>query len=102
MSARLGQFMEHSGVLPTTKFAYRKGLGTCDALLCLSHTLQSALESGQEARIVQIEFSAFDRVNHLGILYNLCSVGIGGSVLSKFNTVSIKPITARYGGWLSK
>ena len=63
--------------------AYRKGLGTCDALLCVSHTLQSALESGQEARIVQIDFSAaFDRVNHLGILYKLCSVGIGGFVLS--------------------
>ena len=75
--------MERSGVLPTTQFAYRKGLGTCDALLCVSHTLQSALESGQEARIVQTHFSAaFDRVNHLGILYKLCSVGIAGSVLS--------------------
>ena len=32
---------------------------------------------------MQIGFSpAFDRVNHLGILYKLCSVGIGGSVLS--------------------
>ena len=83
MSVRLGRFMERSGVLKTTQFAYRKGLGTCDALLCVSHTLQSALESGQEARIVQIEFSvAFDRVNHLGILHKLCSVGIGGSVLS--------------------
>ena len=31
---------------------------------------------------MQINFSAdFDRVNHLGILYKLCSVGIGGSVL---------------------
>ena len=47
--------MEHGGVLPTTQFAYRKGLGTCDALLSVSHTLQSALESRQEARIVQID-----------------------------------------------
>ena len=32
---------------------------------------------------MQIDFSAaFDRVNPLGILYELCSVGIGGSVLS--------------------
>ena len=32
---------------------------------------------------MQIDFSAaLDRVNHLGILYKLCSVGIGGSVLS--------------------
>ena len=79
----LGRFMERSGVLPTTQFAYGKGLGTCNALLCLSHTLQSALKSGQEPQIVQIDFSAaFDRVNHLGIIYKLCSVGIGGSVLS--------------------
>ena len=71
--------MEHCVVLPTTQFAYRKGLGTCDALLCVLHTLQS----GQEARIVQIDFSAaFDRVNNQGILYRLSSVGIGGSVLS--------------------
>ena len=61
--------MERSGVLPTTQFAYWKGLDTCDALLCVSHTLQSALESGQEARIVQIDFgAAFDIVNHLGII----------------------------------
>ena len=66
--------------------AYRKGLGTFDALLFVLHTLQSALESGKEARMVQINFSAaFDRVNHLGILYKLCSAGVGGSVLSILN-----------------
>ena len=75
--------MERSGVLPITQLAYQKGMGTCDTLLCVSHTLQSALESGQEARIVHIDFpAAFDRVNHQGILYKLCSVGIGGSMLS--------------------
>ena len=57
-------------MLPTTQFAFWNGLGTCDALLCVSHTLQSALERGQEAWIMQIDFSAaFDRVNHQGILY---------------------------------
>ena len=82
MSVSLGRFMERSGVLPNTKFAYRKGLGISHALFWLSHTLQSALEIGQEARIVQIDFSAaFNRINHRGILYWLC-VGIGGSVLS--------------------
>ena len=76
VSLRLGRFMERSGVLPTTQFAYRKDLGTCDALLRMSHTMQGALESGQEARIVQIDFSAaFDRVNQQGILFKLCSVG---------------------------
>ena len=47
--------MEHCGVPPTTQFAHRKGQGTCDALLCVSNTLQRALESGQEARIVEID-----------------------------------------------
>ena len=56
VAVRLGRFMEHCGVLLTTQFAYRKGLGTCDAILCASHTLQSALESGPEDRIVQINF----------------------------------------------
>ena len=46
----------------------------------LSHTLENPLESGQEARI---DFgAAFDRVNHLGILYKVCFAGVGGSVLS--------------------
>ena len=90
--------MECSSVLPTTKFAYWKGLGICHALLCMSHT--SVLESGEEAGIVQIDFSGtFDKVNHQGILHKLCSVGIGGSVLY-IDTVSIKQITACYGGWL--
>ena len=83
VSVRLGRFIEGRGVLPTTQFAYRKGRGTCDALLYVAHTLQNALEMGQEARIVQIVFSvACDRVNHQGILFKLCSVGVGGSVLS--------------------
>ena len=44
---------------------------------------QSALESGQEATIVKIDFTVvFDRVNHQGILNKFCSVGVGGSVLS--------------------
>ena len=48
----------------------------------MSHTLQSALESGLQAWIVQIDFSAaFERVNYQGILYKLGSVGIGGSVV---------------------
>ena len=55
--------MESRGVLPTTQFAYRKGFDTCDALLCVIHTLQSSLERGKEVRSVQIDFiAAVDRV----------------------------------------
>ena len=67
---RLVSVREGSGVLPTYEFVFRKALGTCDELLCVqqmmnycvSNTLYSALESGQEARIVQIHFKlAFDK-----------------------------------------
>ena len=52
VSARHQRFMKRSGVRPTTQIAYGKDLSTCGALLCVFHTLQSSLESGQEARVV--------------------------------------------------
>ena len=58
VSVRLRRFMERSGVLPTTQLAYGKDLGRCDERLCASHTLESALESGNAARKAQIDFSA--------------------------------------------
>ena len=83
VSVHLGQFMEGRDVLLTTQFTYRKGRGTCDALLCVAHTFQRALETGQEPSIFQIDFSAaFDRVNQQGILFKLCSFVVEGSVLS--------------------
>ena len=89
MSVHLLRFMEHSGVLPTTQFAYQKGLGACDALLCMFHTPETALKNVQQARIMQIDFSAaFDIVNHQSFLYKLCSVGIGGSILTYLDTWS--------------
>ena len=49
----------------------------------MAHTLQSALETGWEASIIQINFSAtFDGVNHQGILFELCPVRVGCSVTS--------------------
>ena len=53
-----------------------KVLGTCDALLYVSHTLQRALESGQEDRIVQPLIGSTIRGFSTG------SAGIGGSVSS--------------------
>ena len=91
VSVRLLRFMECRGVLPTTHVAYRKSLVTCDSLLCVAHTLHSALELGQEARMVQIDFSAaFDRDHHKVILFKLCSVGVGGSVCFCFCFVFVK------------
>ena len=69
MSVRLGRFMERTGVLPPQSLLIRK-VWVPVVHFFVSHTLQSALERGQEARIVQIDFSAAsDRVNHQSILY---------------------------------
>ena len=102
VSVRLGRFIECCGVLPTTQVAYRKGLGTCNALLCVPHTPQSAWEIGQEAIILLIDFSAaYERVNHQGYLQALFC-GYWRSCVVYIDTVSIKPITSRYRGWLSE
>ena len=63
-SVRLGGFFElWLWCASNHPVADRKDLGTCDALLCMSHEMQSVWDSGKEARIVQINFSAtFDRV----------------------------------------
>ena len=50
--------------------------------LCGTH-LTKCFGDGAGAKIVQIDFiAAFDRVKHQGILFKLCSVGVGGSLLS--------------------
>ena len=54
VSVRLIRFVERSDVLPATQFAYRKGLSTCDALLGVSHIMQSALESGQKLGLCRL------------------------------------------------
>ena len=71
-----------SDVIPSRQYAYRKGLGTCDALLDISSSCSDALDEGSEMLIVQIDFSAaFDRVNHCGLLYKLENAGVGGKFL---------------------
>ena len=83
ISRRLNSFLWKRNVLPSRQYAYRAGFSTCDALLEISHMMQAALDGGSEARLVQIDFTgAFDKVNHVGLIYKLEAAGIGGSVLS--------------------
>ena len=83
ISTRLSRFLERSGLLPEHQYAYRKGLGTCDALLDIVSAGQKELDGGRELALVQLDFSAaFDRVNHAGLLFKLRNVGVGGSVLA--------------------
>ena len=85
ISVRLSRFMESSSLFPVHQFAYRKGLGTCDALLDIVCAGQRVLDSGGEFALIQLDFSAaFDRVNHSGLLFKLQCVGIGGPILEVF------------------
>ena len=81
----------------------RKGQVISDALVCISHTLKSALKSRQVARIVlMMDISAaFDGVSCQIILYKLCSVGIGSSVLLTL-TQFLSNRSQHVNGWRSK
>lgn len=86
LARRLTLFCGQHNLLPESQFGFRKGLGTCDALLTLTHELQCALDKGQESRLVAIDFSsAFDLVNHKALLYKLQLLGIGGNLLNIFS-----------------
>ena len=83
LAKHLCKLAEDSGLLPDLQFGFRKRLGTCDALLTITHKLQTALDYGHEARMVGLDFSAaFDRVNHEALIFKLQHLGVGGSFLS--------------------
>lgn len=79
---KLMRFVESHNLLPPGQFAYRKGLGTCDALLSLTCPIQAALDRSSEVCAVCLDFSAaFDRICHSALLYKLESLGVGGPLL---------------------
>ena len=85
LAKRLSQYCNKHCLIPDSQFGFRKGLGTCDALLTLTHDVQSSLDLGQESRVVAIDFSsAFDIVNHKALVYKLQLYGIGGNLLNIF------------------
>ena len=80
---KLMKFVEHKHLLPDGQFAYRKNLGSCDALLSLVCSFQSALDKGSESCAISLDFSAaFDRINHVALIYRLQLLGIGGLILN--------------------
>ena len=83
LARRLNAFAEKNKLFPSLQFGFRKGLGTCDALLTITHTVQKALDSCSEVLMVGLDFSAaFDRVKHEALIFKLKQFGVGGSFLS--------------------
>ena len=72
LAKRLNNFAEKRNLFPNLQFGFRKGLGTCDALLTITNFVQKALDSGCEVRMVGLDFSAaFDWVNHKALVFKL-------------------------------
>ena len=70
LAKRLNAFAEKNNLFPNLQFGFRKGLGTCDALLTITNVVQKALDSGCEVRMVGLDFSAaFDRINRMSLFY---------------------------------
>ena len=46
LAKHLNAFAEENDLFPSPQFGFRKGLGTCDALLTIINVIQNALDSG--------------------------------------------------------
>ena len=79
---RLNAYAERNHLFPNLQFGFRKGLGVCDALLTISSVVQKSLDSGDEVRLIGLDFSAaFDRVNnHEALIFKLKTNGNWGSI----------------------
>ena len=67
LAKHLNAYAETNDLFPHLQFAFRKGLGTCDALLTIISAVQKSLDTGCEVHMIGLDFSsAFDSVNHVG------------------------------------
>ena len=83
LAKHLNNFAEKRNLFPNLQFGFHKGLGTCDALLTITNSVQKALDSGCEVRLVGLDFSAaFDRISHKALVFKLRQLGVGGPFLS--------------------
>ena len=58
VASQLSRYWQSARILPDNQYGFRKGLGNTEALLHASHVLESALDHGHEAKILQIDVCA--------------------------------------------
>ena len=81
--AHVSEFVESS--LSNLQHGFRKRRSCVTQLLGVLHDVGKALDSGQEADTIYLDFSkAFDTVSHKNLLLKLKQHGISGSLLSWF------------------
>ena len=83
LAKHLNNFAVKKNLFPHLQFGFRKGLGTCDALLTITNFVQKALDCGCEVCMVGLDFSAaFGHVNHKALIFKLRQLGVCGPFLS--------------------
>ena len=83
MHVHVSEFVESS--LSNLQHGFRKRRSCVTQLLGVLHDVGKALDSGQEADVIYLDFSkAFDSVSHKNLLLKLKQHGISGSLLSWF------------------
>ena len=86
MYDRVYDFLVKYGILYLFQFGFRKSHSTYMALLCMLDKLYSALDRGDYALGIFIDFrKAFDTVDHRIILHKLYYYGIRGTAYDWFN-----------------
>lgn len=83
-------FMHFSHLITNNQHGFFKKRSTITNLLAYTDNLQQCLEDGGQVDVIFTDFSkAFDKVNHELLLQKLDSLGVGGSVLSWFQSYLI-------------
>ena len=87
MYKRVYGFLESNNVLHKQQFGFRKSYSTAQALLNIAQKIIDALDKGNYACGVFIDFQkAFDTVDHEILLKKLSHYGICGTALSLFRS----------------
>ena len=84
---KLYDFLNSRGLHTSKNSGFRKGDGTTNQLVSIVNKIQKGLDDGHDVRMVFLDLSkAFDKVWHKGLLFKLECVGMGGSLLSWFES----------------
>ena len=76
---------------------FRKGLGTCDALLTITSAVQNFLVIGCKVGMIGLDFSsAFDCFSQEALIFQLRQMDIGGTFLN----IIVEFLTGRRQRWL--
>ena len=104
MYNRLFEYLDTKKILYSHQYGFRKGFSTYMALVTLIDNLSTALENGEYAIGIFLDFSkAFDTVDHTILLKKLNYYGIRDSALQWFESyLDCRTQFVTYNGFKSK